>query len=166
MKLTRLAPITAVQSSFRAAIAAGAAVGIATVLQFEYPVYALMSAVLVMELSPRRTRELAVQRLLGSLLGAVIGGLLSYAAPLPSGPIAIGVGILAAMMISYAVGIPNAAKVAGYVSGIVIMAHGAQPWLHAYRRTMETVLGIAMAVLVSLVPKLLNVKLPSDVEEN
>ena len=163
MKLTRLPPITAVQSSLRAAVAAGSAAGIARLLQFEYPIHALMGAVLVLELSPKRTRELALQRLLGTLLGAVIGALLSY--PLPSGPLAIGIGILTAMLLCYTLGIPGAAKVAGYVSGIVVMQYAAQPWLHAYRRTLETVVGIGMAVLVSFVPKLLGVKLPSDTEE-
>jgi uncharacterized membrane protein YgaE (UPF0421/DUF939 family) len=163
MNVNRLPPITAVQSSLRAAVAAGAAAGIAKVLQFEYPIHALMGAVLVLELSPRKTRELAVQRLLGTLLGATIGALLSY--PLPSGPLAIGIGILTAMLLSYVLGISGAAKVAGYVSGIVVMAYGATPWLHAYRRTTETVLGIGMAVVVSFVPKLLGVDLPSDAEE-
>jgi uncharacterized membrane protein YgaE (UPF0421/DUF939 family) len=163
MNLNKLPPITAVQSSLRAAVAAGAAAGIAKVLQFEYPIHALMGAVLVLELSPRRTRELAVQRLLGTLLGAGIGALLSY--PLPSGPLAIGIGILTAMLLSYMLGIPGAAKVAGYVSGIVVMAYGSTPWLHAYRRTTETVLGIGMAVAVSFVPKLIGVNLPSDAEE-
>ena len=163
MNLNRLPPITAVQSSLRAAVAAGAAAGIAKVLHFEYPIHALMGAVLVLELSPKKTRQLATQRLLGTLLGAVVGALLSY--PLPSGPLAITIGILTAMLITYILGIPGAAKVAGYVSGIVVMAYGSTPWMHAYHRTTETVLGIGMAVLVSFVPKLLGVKLPSDAAE-
>jgi uncharacterized membrane protein YgaE (UPF0421/DUF939 family) len=164
MNLTPSAPITAIQSSLRTAVAAALAVAIAQFLELEYPVYAVISAVLVMDLSPHKTRQLAVPRVLGSLLGAVVGGALSY--PLPEGPLAIAVGILVAMLISYGLRMPAAAKVAGYVSGIVVFAHGAHPWSYAYHRTMETLLGVGMAVLVSLVPKLLGMKLPSDAAAN
>jgi len=164
MNLTPSAPITAIQSSLRTAVAAASAVAIAQFLELEYPVYAVISAVLVMDLSPHKTRQLAVPRVLGSLLGAVVGGALSY--PLPEGPLAIAVGILVAMLISYGLRMPAAAKVAGYVSGIVVFAHGAHPWSYAYHRTMETLLGVGMAVLVSLVPKLLGMKLPSDAAAN
>ena len=160
MNLRTSAPITALQASLRAAVAAGSAVAIAKLLQLEYPVYALISAVLVLDLSPLKTRQLAVQRLLGSLLGAIVGAVLSY--PLPTGPLAIGVSILIAMLLSYGLRMPDAAKVAGYVSGIVVFAYSAHPWSYAYHRTLETLLGIGMAVLVSLVPKLIGVKLPSD----
>jgi len=164
MELRSTAPITAIQSSMRAAVAAGSAVAIAQWLQLEYPIYAVISACLVMDLSPLKTRQLAVPRFLGSLLGAVVGAVLSY--PLPEGPLAIGIGIMVAMLISYGLRMPAAAKVAGYVSGIVVFAHGAHPWSYAYHRTLETLLGVGMAVLVSLVPKLLGVKLPSDAEPN
>ena len=164
MNLKAPAPITAVQASFRTAIAAGSAVAIAQLLRLEYPIYALISACLVMDLSPLKTRQLAVQRLLGSVLGAIVGAVLSY--PLPAGPLAIGVSIVIAMLLSYALRMPAAAKVAGYVCGVVVFAYGADPWSYAYHRTLETFLGIGMAVLVSLVPKLLGVKLPSDAQSN
>ena len=162
MELKSSAPITAVQSSLRTAVAAASAVAIAQFLELEHPIYALISAVLVMDLSPLNTRQLAVHRFWGSLLGAVVGAVLSY--PLPEGPLAVGIGILVAMLVSYGLRMPGAAKVAGYVCGVVIFAHGAQPWAYAYHRTLETLIGVGMAVLVSLVPKLLGVKLPSDAQ--
>jgi uncharacterized membrane protein YgaE (UPF0421/DUF939 family) len=160
MNLRSSIPITALQSSLRAAVAAGSAVAIAKFLDLEYPVYALISAVLVMDLSPLKTRQLAVQRLLGSVIGALVGAVLSY--PLPTGPIAIGVSILVAMLVSYGLRMPAAAKVAGYVCGVVVFAYSAEPWSYAFHRTLETLLGIGMAVLVSFVPKLMQVELPSD----
>ena len=153
---------TALQSSLRAAVSAGLAVAIAQFLELQYPLYALIAAVIVMDLSPSKTRQLALQRLAGTLLGATVGAALSYL--LAPGPLAIVVSILAAMLLSYVVQLQAAAKLAGYVCGIVVLAHGAHPWSYALYRVIETLLGIAMAVLVSLVPKLMRVEIPDEAD--
>jgi uncharacterized membrane protein YgaE (UPF0421/DUF939 family) len=98
----------------------------------------------------------------GTLLGAAVGPVLSYV--LPSGPVAVAVSILTAMLLSYAARLPAAARLAGVVSGITILAHAANPWPYAVQRTMETLLGITMAVLVSFVPKLLRVEIPDETD--
>ena len=155
--------ITGLQLSLRAAVSAGLAVAIAQVLKLQYPLYALLAAVIVLDLSPARTQQLAVQRLAGTLVGATVGAALSYV--LPSGPVAIMVSILAAMLVSYGVRLQAAAKLAGYVCGIVILSHDADAWTYAAYRVIETFLGIAMAVLVSLVPKLMRVEIPDTTDE-
>ena len=66
------------------------------------------------------------------------------------------------MLLTYVARVPAAAKLAGYVCGIVILAHGAHPWSYALYRVVETFLGIAMAVLVSVVPKLMRVETAED----
>ncbi|HSC23611.1 MAG TPA: FUSC family protein, partial [Casimicrobiaceae bacterium] len=91
-------------------------------------------------------------RLAGTVVGAVTGAALSL---LPPGPLAVGVAIFAAMMLSNALRFESAAKLAGYVCGIVILDHHGEPWRYAVLRFVETVIGIAAAVGVSLVPKLL-----------
>ena len=150
------ARITALQLSLRAAVATGMAVAIAQWLELPFPIYAVLAAVIVMDLSPSKTREFAVQRLVGTVLGAVVGVIFSYSQY--EGPIAVTISILAAMMLSYAVGLYPAAKLAGYVCGIVVLAHSDHAWWYAFYRVIETFLGIAMAVLVSLIPKLLRVE--------
>jgi uncharacterized membrane protein YgaE (UPF0421/DUF939 family) len=157
---TRRSTVTALQLSLRAAVSAGLAVAIAQILQLQYPLYALLAAVIVMDLSPATTQQLALQRLAGTLLGATVGAVLSHA--LPPGPLAIGVSILVAMLLSYVVHLQAAAKLAGYVCGIVVLSHGGHAWSYAVYRVIETFLGIAMAVLVSLVPKLLRVEIPDE----
>ena len=143
-------------------MAAGSSIAIAQYLELQYPVYALIAAVIVLDLSPSKTLQLALQRLAGTLLGATVGAVLSYSLPLD--PLAIAVSILVAMLLSYVVHLQAAAKLAGYVCGIVILAHVDDPWSYALYRVIETFLGIAMAVLVSLVPKLMRVEIPAETD--
>ena len=143
-------------------MAAGSSIAIAQFLELQYPIYALIAAVIVLDLSPSKTLQLAVQRLLGTLLGAAVGAVLSYS--LPPGPLAIGASVLVAMLLTYVVHLQAAAKLAGYVCGIVVLSHGANAWSYALYRVIETFLGIAMAVLVSLVPKLLRVEIPTETD--
>jgi uncharacterized membrane protein YgaE (UPF0421/DUF939 family) len=159
---TRHSTIAAFQLCVRAASATGLAVAIAQFLKLQYPIYAVLAAVIVMDLSPSKTLQLALQRLAGTVVGATVGAALSYF--LPPGPLAIGFSILAAMLLSYIVHLQAAAKLAGYVCGIVVLAHGAAPWSYSLYRLIETFLGIGMAVLVSLVPKLMGVGDFSDNE--
>ncbi|QSX78682.1 FUSC family protein [Agrilutibacter solisilvae] len=137
------------QLPLRAALAAALAVALAQWLRLEHPMYALVGAVIVTDLVPAQTRQLGVWRMVGTVLGATLGALLSY---FPHGPVAIGIGIAAAMFLCHVLKLRGAAKVSGYVCGIILLEHAVEPWTYAYFRLLETALGIAMAILVSLVP--------------
>jgi len=138
--------------SVRAALAAGLAVAIAELLRLPYPIYALIAAVIVSDLSPAKTRQLGFQRLMGSVLGAAVGAVVSLF--LPPAAWTIGLGVLIAMFLSHLVHLPAAAKLAGYVCGIVVIGHTDDAWFFGFYRLIETMLGIGIAVLVSFVPKL------------
>ena len=148
-----LLKLEALQLSTRAALAAGLAYWAATFFHSEYAIYALVAAVIVTDLSAEHTRKLAWQRFAGTLLGALAGAAMSYV--IPTGPIALGVGILVAMLLSFALRVGAAARVAGYVAAIVLMAHGHEPWTYAVLRAWDTALGIAAALMVSFLPKLM-----------
>jgi uncharacterized membrane protein YgaE (UPF0421/DUF939 family) len=151
MNYSSLTP--ALQLSIRAALSAGLAVAIAELLRLEYPLYALIGAVIVSDLSPSQTRQLGLRRLAGSALGAAVGAAISYL--LPSVPWAIGLSVLVGMFLSHLLHLQGAAKLTGYVCGIVVLGHGGHAWSYALYRLTETILGIGMAVVVSLVPKLI-----------
>jgi uncharacterized membrane protein YgaE (UPF0421/DUF939 family) len=127
-------------------------VALADALQLGYPIYAMIGAVIVTDLSPAKTRELALQRLVGTVLGAAIGALVSVIGLV--GPGAIGLSIAVTLFLCHALGLRGTAKLAGYVCGIVMLEHSAQPWEYAAFRVVETVLGVVVAVAVSVVPLL------------
>jgi uncharacterized membrane protein YgaE (UPF0421/DUF939 family) len=134
----------------RAALAAGCAVFAAQLLSLHYPIYALISAVIVTDLSPEKTRALAIPRITGTVIGTLLGALLSFV-PVPRLLIII-IGILIAMLLTHLLHLDDAAKVAGYICGIVLLDHGTSPWTYALSRMSETLLGIAAAVLISVIP--------------
>jgi uncharacterized membrane protein YgaE (UPF0421/DUF939 family) len=157
----------AVQLSVRAALSAGLGATFSGLLGLQMPVHAVVSAVLVTDLNPKRTRAVGLPRLVGTLIGAGFGATLCTLFG-PS-PVRMGVGILLAMLLTYVLHLKDAAKVSGYVCGMVLLSFGEKPWWYAAHRLAETALGVTVAVLVSFVP-LLNTQRrarhPSGVEQH
>jgi uncharacterized membrane protein YgaE (UPF0421/DUF939 family) len=141
------------QLAVRAAVAAGLSVAIARYLRFEQPIYAMIAAVIVTDLSPEETRRMGLARFGGTVVGAVVGALVSQA--MRPNPFSVGLGILVSMLLSNVLRLGDAVRLAGYVSGIVLINYSEAPWHYSYRRLLETALGIGLAVLVSYVPKLI-----------
>ena len=145
--------IPAVQISARCAVAAAVALGIAGLFRMPFPLYAVIAAVIVTDPSPKETRKLAIPRIAGTIVGASLGATLSPW--LAAGPAAIATGIFLAMALSYALGMPGAAKLAGYVCAICLLQEASAPWTYSWWRFVETMLGIIVAVLASLIPPLI-----------
>ena len=118
----------------------------------------MIAAVIVTDLSPSQSRKLGVQRLIGTIIGGAFGAGMS--ALLPHAAWSTALGIFAAMLICYPVRIPAGAKLAGYTCGVVMLSFNDDPWTYALYRFVETILGIVIALLVSLVPKLIRTDHP------
>lgn len=146
------------QLSTRAAGSAAIAVAAAEAFGLPFPIYAMIAAVIVTDLDPAKTRQQCVPRLVGTLAGGLIGALV--ASWLPASPWAIGVAIFVPMFAFRAAGMADAAKLAGYVTAIVVMQHAGEAWMYAIDRVIETLVGIVCAVGVSFVPKVLHIEDP------
>lgn len=146
--------LVGMQLGVRAGIASVAAASIAGWLELPHPIYAMIAAVIVTDLSPERTRALALPRLAGTLLGAGIGAFLTLLAAPGAPTVTMGIGVALAMFLAHAIGLRDAARLAGYVCGIVLLDYREDAWAYAGYRVIETVVGLVVAVLVSLVPKL------------
>ena len=145
--------IPALQLSFRGAAGAAFAYAIARMLELQFPIYAMIAAVIVTDLSTLETRKLAWRRLAGTVIGSTLGAVLALL--LPGGALTIGLGVFLCMFASHLVRLPEAARISGYLCAIVLLEYGADPWVYAFWRLVETVIGIAVAYLISLVPRLL-----------
>ena len=132
----------------RAALASVIAVGIAQSMKLTYPLYAVVAAVIVTDVSSQKTQESGVQRLLGTALGAAAGPLfvLALGDSLPG----VGAAIMTLIFVCYLTGYGEAAKLAGYVAGLVVLDHSDAPWTYARDRFVETSLGIVLAIVMSL----------------
>lgn len=141
-----------VQLAVRASAAAGISVAVAQALALAYPLYAMISAVIVTDPDPVTTRQQSWRRFLATLIGAGVGALLSPFLHLR--PLLIAVAILITMLLCHVFRLGASGRVAGYICGIVVLDFSDQPWDYAWHRLLETTLGIAAALLVSLVPRL------------
>jgi uncharacterized membrane protein YgaE (UPF0421/DUF939 family) len=131
-------------------------VALAWLCRFEFPIYALIAAVIVTDFSPSRTSKLGLQRLVATVVGATCGAAFRQVHE-PSAWV-IGLGIFVAMLICHLSRIHEGAKVSGYICGIIMIAHGTHPWSYALLRFTETVLGIGVAWLISFVPRVIRIE--------
>ncbi len=141
-----------VQLALRSALAALVSLFAALWLGLEYPIYAFIAAVIVTDLNPGVSQTLGLRRIVATLVGAVCGA--SLTSLLPGSVWGVGIGVLLAMLAAQLLGAGEGARVAGYISGIVLLDHSTAPWSYALYRFLETALGVLAAWAISFVPKL------------
>jgi uncharacterized membrane protein YgaE (UPF0421/DUF939 family) len=155
--------IGGLQLAIRAALAAGLSVALAQLFKLQNPIYAFLAAVIVTDLSPAQSRRLGLHRMIATVVGAVCGAVLTQIFP-PSA-LGIGVSILAAMLACQLLQSSDGAKVAGFTCAIVVLQHNPEPWLSAFNRLIETVIGFGTALLISYIPKLIKIGEASEKTE-
>jgi uncharacterized membrane protein YgaE (UPF0421/DUF939 family) len=142
----------------RAALGATITYWIATFLGLQHPIYALVAAIIGTEFVSKETTRLGFQQLVATAFGAICGTLIR--AMFPPGAGSAGLGILISVLACYLTIQDGAkvAKIAGYVTAIIILDQGEEPFAHGLFRFIEIALGIGIAWLLSLVPQLIRIE--------
>jgi uncharacterized membrane protein YgaE (UPF0421/DUF939 family) len=140
-----------IQLALRSALAALVSLLAALWLGLEFPIYAFIAAVIVTDLKPGMTQTLGLRRIGATLIGAVCGA--SLTSLLPGSAWGVATGVFLAMIAAQLLRAGEGARVAGYISGIVLLDHSTLPWSYALYRFLETALGVLVAWAISFVPK-------------
>lgn len=133
--------------ALKMAIASAISLVISQSLQWQYPFYAVIAAIIVMSSTHGSTLKLGTQRLIGTLIGAIAGAV--FAIILGSSFWSLGICVFLTIFLASYWKYHEAAKLAGYVSAIVILSYSHSPWLYAWHRFLDTLLGIGVALLVN-----------------
>ena len=135
--------------SLRSALAALASVETSRLIGLQYPLYALVGAIMVTEYHGEETRKQSLTRFLGNSLGIIAGGILGSF--FGAYPWVIGLATFFMVLFCYYFDLAAAAKLSAFVAALTVMDHSKTPWLYGRDRIVETVIGIGFAVLASLV---------------
>jgi uncharacterized membrane protein YgaE (UPF0421/DUF939 family) len=138
----------AVISSARTAIAAAASFLIARLFGLPEAYWAPIITLVVMQSTLRATLKISEERFIGTVLGALAGGLLARYFPQAWWVFAAGVfvlGIVCAML-----HLQNSYRFAGITLAIVILIpHNAAPWIVALHRSIEVSIGIVVGLVMT-----------------
>jgi len=141
--------VAASSLALRAALASMGAVVCVRLLHLTGGMYALIAAVVVSDAAPEAIRHLGYHRLIGTAVGAILGGTLAMTCG--HAIWAVGLAIFLTILVCEFSRFKDAAKVGGYVAGVVVLGYAAAPWRYAWDRFVETAVGIAFAMLLCFV---------------
>ncbi|MEH2378714.1 MAG: aromatic acid exporter family protein [Nostoc sp.] len=142
-----ISTIVLAKMAFKMAIASAISFEVAQALRWQYPFYAAIAAIIVMSSTHGSTLLLGIQRIIGTVIGAIGGAI--FAVALGTNFWSLGISVFLTIFLTSYWKFNEAAKLAGYVSAIVILSHSQSPWLYAWGRFLETLLGIGVALLVN-----------------
>ncbi|WP_341529489.1 aromatic acid exporter family protein [Nostoc sp. UHCC 0302] len=133
--------------ALKMAVASVISLVIAQGLRWNYPLYAAIAAIIVMSSTHGSTLSLGIQRMIGTVIGGISGAI--FAVALGSNFWSLGISVFLTIFLTSYWKFNEAAKLAGYVSALVILSHSEVAWLYAWGRCLETFLGIVVALLVN-----------------
>ncbi len=131
----------------KTSIAVTIAIGLAQLLDFPYPFFAGMTAIISMDATTVLSLKMARNRVIGTLLGALIGMGLSYIAR--GNALLCGVGTFILIKICNRLKINGAIGIGGIVMFAIMVHTDKTPLYYAIHRTLPTILGGIVAVCVN-----------------
>jgi len=140
----------AVVCSTRTAVAATASFLIARLAGLPEAYWAPIITLVIMQSTLGATIKISGERFIGTVLGALAGGLLARSFPQAWWLFAIGVFVLG--LICALFHLQNSYRFAGITLAIVILIpHMASPWIVALHRWIEVTIGIVVGLVMTVV---------------
>jgi uncharacterized membrane protein YgaE (UPF0421/DUF939 family) len=135
--------------SIRTAITAVAAMLVARLLKLPEFYWAPISAIVVIQ-STIPPLTLGWQRFVGTAVGVFIAAVI--ATFWNAGVLAYGVGVVVCGIVAYAIRVGGAYRFAAIgLSIVLLISHAASPWIIAWHRFLQVSLGIAVALLMTVI---------------
>jgi len=135
------------KAALKMSVAATTSYLIAERLNWQFPFYAVIAAIIVMGTTSGNTFNQGVQRVFGTIIGMITGVLFSLL--FGNTPWAVAGCSFLAIFLAFVLNLNEAAKLGGFLSVSIILNDQGNPWNFAWNRFLESVLGIIVAVLVS-----------------
>ena len=140
----------AVIGSARTAIAAAASFLIARLFGLPEAYWAPIITRVIMQSTLRATLKISEERFIGTVLGALAGGLLARSFPQVWWVFAAGVFLLGMLCALFR--LQNSYRFAGITLAIVILIpHTAAPWVVALHRSIEVTIGIVVGLVITAI---------------
>jgi len=155
-----LALVTATQIAVRVSVSACIALAIAQSLGLDTPIFAFISAVLVIDLDPAQSRQLGWRRIVATIVGGLCGAVMGQFF-LPS-PWTVGLSVMITMLLCQLLQASDGGRVAAFTCGVIMIIPGDGPLLQAASRLIETLIGVSVAWSISYVPKLIRIEKLKD----
>lgn len=115
--------------------------------------WAVMSSIIVMQSSVQETISASLTRLIGTAIGAIIGGL--FLALYGVHVWVFGIAVMIVVSICMFLNLKQSYRLAAVTVAIILLVnHPESPWMTALHRFLEVSLGVVVALLVSLLMEL------------
>lgn len=134
--------------NIKTAIAVSLSVAISRFFNMEYPFYAAIAAIISMQTTIGESFKVGRNRMLGTILGAMVGVMFYFINP--SNVIIMGIGIMVVIYMCNLLGWNKSISIAGIVFCVIMTnLDGRNPVFYALNRIVDTFIGIIIAVLVN-----------------
>ncbi|MCT4507785.1 MAG: aromatic acid exporter family protein [Tepidibacter sp.] len=141
--------------NIKTAIAVSLSVAISRFFNMEYPFYAAIAAIISMQTTVEESFKVGKNRMLGTILGAMVGVIFYIISP--KNVISIGVGISIVIYVCNFLGWNKSVSIAGIVFCVIMTnLDGRDPIFYGLNRVLDTFIGIIIAVLVNCFIKPIN----------
>ncbi|MEJ8554755.1 FUSC family protein [Tepidibacter sp. Z1-5] len=134
--------------NIKTAIAVSLSVAISRFFNMEYPFYAAIAAIISMQTTIGESFKVGRNRMLGTILGAMVGVIFYFINS--NSIIAIGIGIMVVIYMCNLFRWNKSVSIAGIVFCVIMTnLDGRDPIFYALNRILDTFIGIIIAVLVN-----------------